>query len=61
MDIAQYASERAVVNAQNEASVKVFQGARKQQEAVLNILLSGIEQVTPRAPEQTGQILNIQA
>lgn len=61
MDVAEYASEKAVVDAQNKASVKVFKGAQDQQEAVLNILLGSIDQSAPRAPEQTGHHLNIQA
>ena len=60
MDVAAYSTDKALVDAQNSSGVKVLNKQRKQTEAVANILLEGIKE-TPRAPEQAGQKLNIQA
>jgi hypothetical protein len=61
IDIAAYSTEKALVDAQNEAGVKVIKGQKSQLEAIAQILFSSIEATAPRAPEQTGQRLNIQA
>ena len=45
----------------SEAQVKVFNGARKQAEAVANTLIEGIEESGPRVAGQTGQQLNVTA
>ena len=60
MDIAAYSTDKALVDAQNSTGVKVINKQRSQQEAVANILISSIQQ-TPRAAEQGGHQLNIQA
>ncbi len=61
MDVAAYTSTKAIVDSQNQAAVKVFKGAQEQKEAVLQILLGGIQGSAPRAPEQSGQNLNVTA
>ena len=60
IDIAAYSTAKALGDAQSSSGVKVLNKQRSQQEAVANILLSSIAE-TPRAPEQSGQNLDIQA
>ncbi len=55
-DVAAYASNRAAEQVQQKAQVSVLKKQNDQVETVVNELLKGI-----RAPEQTGQNLNIVA
>lgn len=45
----------------NQAQVNLFVKANRQQEAVVAAIMQGVQASTPRAPEQTGQRLNIPA
>jgi len=59
MDIAAYSTAVKLVEAQNEASVKVVKGALEQSEVIANILLSGISEVVDSLPEGKGENLNV--
>jgi len=61
MDIAAYSTSVKLVEAQNEASVKVVKGALEQSEVIANILLSGISEVVDALPEGKGENLNVTA
>ena len=50
-----------VVNPASEGEVKVFNKARDQQESVADSILGGVDESSPRVPEQTGQKLNVAA
>jgi hypothetical protein len=54
-------SPAAQTSPSTAAQVKVFTKANKQQEAVVNTIMQGVQESAPRAPEQSGQRLNIPA
>lgn len=48
-------------NVSNEAQVRVLKSQSKQTEAVVGTILQGVSESGPRAPEQTGQNINLKA
>lgn len=59
INIAAYSTEYALQQVQQEGGVKMLKGSLDQKEAVVMKLLEGVQNT--RAPEQTGQRLNISA
>jgi hypothetical protein len=60
IDIAAYSTQKALTDVQDSAGVKVLKQQQNQQEAIAQTLIGSISE-TPRAPEQTGQQLNLTA